>query len=607
MLFARFFLPILLLLLAACDSEQNDPYPRAERGKNILYSAFTDRPKHLDPVQSYSEDEITFTAQIYEPPLQYHYLKRPYTLIPLTSEAVPVPRYYDDQGIELPADAPLARLRDSVYEIRIRPGIRYQPHPAFALDEAGEPLYRDLDREQLLRDRDDCRFPADGTRELVADDYIYQIKRLAHPRLHSPIFSMMAERIVGLRELGAALQAEARRCRPAPGWISIAFRSPASARVDRYTYRISCAASIRSSSTGWRCLSSRRCRARSTASTSSRDGREEPDARLVSGRHRPVHADAEQSQQPHGARTQPELPRRDLSLRGRADDQAAGLLADCGKPLPFIDAGGLFAREGEHSLLEQVPAGLLRCLRDFLRQLRPGGAPRRRRRRAVDRRDARQGDPPADQRARVDLLHGFQHARPGRRRPRRAPTKLRQALSIAIDQEEFISIFMNGRGIAATSPLPPGIFGYLEGEEGSNPVVYDWVDGRPRRKPLAGEATARRSRLAEWSPRDDGEPLVLNLDTTTGGMGDKSRLDWLTRQFAKLDIQLVVRSTDFNRFQEKVRKGAVQLYYLGWNADYPDPENFLFLLAGSEGKVAKGGEKTPRTTPIRSSTACSSR
>jgi len=53
-----------------------------------------------------------------------------------------------------------------------------------------------------------------------------------------------------------------------------------------------------------------------------------------------------------------------------------------------------------------------------------------------------------------------------------------------------------------------------------------------------------------------------------------------------------VRSTDFNRFQEKLRKGSAQMYFLGWNADYPDPENFFFLLYGPEGKVAHGGENT---------------
>ena len=97
----------VFLLLAACSSEQNDPYPLSERGKNIYYAAFTERPKHLDPVQSYTEDEITFTAQIYEPLLQYHYLKRPYTLIPATAEAVPVPRYYDAGGKALPVRQPV--------------------------------------------------------------------------------------------------------------------------------------------------------------------------------------------------------------------------------------------------------------------------------------------------------------------------------------------------------------------------------------------------------------------------------------------------------------------------------------------------------------------
>jgi hypothetical protein len=178
----------------------------------------------------------------------------------------------------------------------------------------------------------------------------------------------------------------------------------------------------------------------------------------------------------------------------------------------------------------------------------------------------------------------------GGSRARRA-RKLRQALSIAIDQEEFISIFMNGRGIAAMGPLPPGIFGYREGEAGINPVVYDWVDGRPRRKSV--EEAKKLLAEAGWPNGRNaktGEPLVLNLDTTSGGMGEKSTLDWLTRQFAKLDIQLVVRSTDFNRFQEKIRKGAVQLYYLGWNADYPDPENFLFLLAALKARSLIGGE-----------------
>ena len=67
-------------LLSGCGQVWNDPYPAAERGGNILYTAFSQRPKHLDPVQSYSEDEATFLYQIYEPPLQYHYLKRPFQL-----------------------------------------------------------------------------------------------------------------------------------------------------------------------------------------------------------------------------------------------------------------------------------------------------------------------------------------------------------------------------------------------------------------------------------------------------------------------------------------------------------------------------------------------
>jgi ABC-type transport system substrate-binding protein len=169
--------------------------------------------------------------------------------------------------------------------------------------------------------------------------------------------------------------------------------------------------------------------------------------------------------------------------------------------------------------------------------------------------------------------------------------KLRHAISIALDIEEQISIFANGRGIPAQGPIAPDIFGYRDGREGMNPVVYEWAAGKPQRKPLE----LARKLLAEAGypgGRDarTGQPLVLYLDTVARGPGDKSAFDWYRRQFEKLSIQLEIRTTDWNRFQEKIRKGATQLFRLGWNADYPDPENFLFLLHGPQSRAKSQGE-----------------
>jgi ABC-type transport system substrate-binding protein len=90
-----------------------------------------------------------------------------------------------------------------------------------------------------------------------------------------------------------------------------------------------------------------------------------------------------------------------------------------------------------------------------------------------------------------------------------------------------------------------------------------------------------------------GRPLVLNYDYYSAPTpGNKPKLDWMVRQFAKVDVQLEVRATDNNQFQDKVRKGKYQVFWLGWLADYPDPENFLFLLYGPTGKTKHDGENT---------------
>jgi len=582
---------LLALLLAACSGAWNDPYPASDRGRNILYSAFTDRPKHLDPVQSYSEDEITFTAQIYEPPLQYHYLKRPYELVAATAAAVPEPRYLDAGGRLLPANADPARIAFTDYVIRIKPGIRYQPHPAFARGADGAHLYHVLSPLQLNDINVLADFATRDSRELTADDYVYGIKRLAHPRLHSPIFGLMAEYIVGLDAYGKRLKAQ--RDQP---WIDLRQHAlEGVVAIDRYQYRIRVRGKY-PQFLYWLAMPFFAPMPWEADRFHSQPGMAEknltldwypigtgpymltennPNARMVLERN-------------------PNFRPETYPCEGEAGDREAGLLDDCGKSLPFIDRA-VFTREKE-----QIPywnkflqgyydaSGISSDSFDQAVQVSAGEV-------SLTDEMRRQGIVLSTSVATSSFYMGFNWLDPlvGGAEPKTAERarKLRQAISIAIDQEEFISIFQNGRGIAAQGPLPPGIFGHRDGEAGMNPYSYDWAGNHAKRKPV--DAARRLLAEAGWPNGRDaqsGEPLVINLDTTATGVGAKARIDWLNKQFAKLDIQLVVRSTDYNRFQEKVRKGAVQLFYFGWNADYPDPENFMFLLHGKQGKVKLSGE-----------------
>ena len=58
-------------------------------------------------------------------------------------------------------------------------------------------------------------------------------------------------------------------------------------------------------------------------------------------------------------------------------------------------------------------------------------------------------------------------------------------------------------------------------------------------------------------------PLVLNYDFYAPPTPErKPEIDWVVKQFAKIDIQLEVRATDNNQFQDKVRKGKHQVFWL---------------------------------------------
>lgn len=597
--FARGLAPAILAcvaaLTAACSEVWNDPYPAIDRGRNILYAAFTERPKHLDPVQSYSEDEAGYNAQIYEPPLQYHYLRRPYELVPLLAESVPRPRYYDSQDREVAADA--ADVAYGIYEIRIRPGVRYQPHPAFARNPNGESLYHALSAQDLAGVRTLADFRETGTRELHADDFAYQIKRLAHPRLHSPIFGLMSEYIVGLKALSETLH-EADKALAAQGrsgaWLDLAqYPLPGVEVVDALTYRIKVKGRY-PQFVYWLAMNFFAPVPREVDRFYSQPGMAEknlvldwypvgtgpymltennPNARMVLERNPNYHGET-------------------YPTDGEAADSAGGLLADAGRALPFIDRV-VFSREREgipywNKFLQGYydESGISSDSFDRAVRVSVEGEA------SVSPEMADKGIQLETAVSTASRYFAFNWLDPvvGGAAGERAK-KLRQAISIALDWEEFISIFANGRGIAGQGPIPPGIFGFIEGERGVNPVIYDWTPNGPKRKSIE----VARKLLAEAgypNGRDEktGQPLTLTLDTTERGPDDKSRLDWLRKQFAKLSIQLEIRGSDYNRFQERVRKGAAQMFIWGWNADYPDPENFLFLFLTQQSRAKLQGE-----------------
>jgi len=577
---------LLIVPLTACDGGLwNDPYPAADKGKSILYTAFTERPKHLDPAQAYSENEYEFLAHIYAPPLQYHYLKRPYQLVPLAASAMPQVTYLDKNHRPLPDTAATERIAYSVYEIHIKPAMRYQPHPAF-VPENLHLAANALGGIHALND-----FARTATRAVTAADYAYQIKRLVHPQLHTPIAAVMSEYIVGLKEYTTELQAVV-KVHPDDFLDLNRYPLPGVEVVDDTTYRILIHGKYPQFAY-WLAMPFFSPMPQEVERFYAQDGMRERNLTLdwwPAGSGPYFLAENDPNQRMVLTRN-PYYDSESYPAEGESGDAEAGLLADAGKQLPLIDQV-VFSLEKEtipywNKFLQGYydASGISSDSFDQAVQVSVSGEAN------VSDEMKAQGITLSTSVATSTMYTGFNWLDPVVGGSGERARKLRQAIAIAVDFEEFVSIFANGRGISAQSPIPPGIFGYREGKQGINRYVYDWVDGVPKRKSVA---EAKRL-LAEAGYPDGvdartGQPLVIHFDTTPGGTGNNSRLDWMRKQFDKIGVQLDVRSTDYNRFQDKIRRGDTQLFYFGWNADYPDPENFLFLLHGAQGKVAKGGE-----------------
>ncbi len=606
-------LTLASIVLATAASQCNSPYPSSDEGTNTLYNTFIEEPKHLDPAQAYGAELAELMCQVIEPPFQYHLLKRPYELAPLTAEAIPRPsqRAVSFQGKTIDA---------TVYAVRLKPGIRYQDHPCFV--EAN----RRLTPEDVRSASSVWDIRPVASRELVAGDYVYALRRLADPRLACPIYSTLADNLLGMAEYQKSLQArleEARRQRKAAAGtlynpqsdekynpIRLDYDKGADAfpfvrEVDRYTFEVVLQrpypqilywlampflAPVPPEAIAFFDQEAMLQRSivfdRNLVGTGPYVMREfDPTNQIVFDRNANFRE-----------KHYPDLPPpRDGDVQGRAnydEMKAAGMLEDVGRRLPMIDRIVWRMEKETIPRWNKFTQGyydtslMSSDIFDRAVSLTSKGDS------LLSDEAAALGIGMASSCSATMSYYAFNMLDPVIGGYSAEKRKLRQAISIAFSSEEQIAIFNNGQGLSAHGPIAPGIFGHEEGRAGMNPIVFRWDSARGR--PVRRSLEEARGLLAEAGYPNgfghDGQPLSIRMIVGINSPESRSLLNFYRKQFAKLNIRLNVETSDGNRFNDKVDGGNFQFLRWGWVADYPDPENFLFLLYGPNAKAKTGGE-----------------
>jgi ABC-type transport system substrate-binding protein len=138
------------------------------------------------------------------------------------------------------------------------------------------------------------------------------------------------------------------------------------------------------------------------------------------------------------------------------------------------------------------------------------------------------------------------------------------------------------------------VFGHQSINEGPNPYVYEIETSKrdySRKNIMEAKRLLKEAGYPNGIDPKTKHSLILYLDTTvSAGADSAAQMAWIRKQFEKIGIELVIRGTQYSRFQDKIRSGNFQIFSLGWVADYPDPENFLFLFYSKNGKVKFDGE-----------------
>ena len=244
---------------------------------------------------------------------------------------------------------------------------------------------------------------------------------------------------------------------------------------------------------------------------------------------------------------------------GAVGDQSQGLLASAGQQLPLLD-------EIRLPLMEEPQPRMLKFLKGEIDWI---GFDRNNFSRMVEKNE--QGFQLKDEYAQKFHLYWVESLSSSyitinlKDRVLGNNQALRQALAYLLDVPAFIDKMSNGRGnpLNTIVPLP------IAGSERS--IKAEWYSHNiPKAQEKLKEA---------GYPNGQGlAPLTILYGNTTSQT--RQSHEFLRAQLDEVGIQLKGEFLSFSDYLRRQESGGFQLAYSGWDADYPDAENFYQLFYG---------------------------
>ena len=504
------------LLIGCSLSAHAQPATSAPADAKVLRYSFRVAETGFDPAQISDRYSKTIAAGIFEAPLEFAYLARPYQMRPSTAVAMP----------EVSADF-------KTLTFKIKPGIYFADDPAFG----------------------------GKKRELTAADYIYSIKRHYDPKLNSRnLYLLENVQILGLSELRKELMAAKKP-------FDYDREVEGLKLLDRYTFQVRLGVGDPRFINQFADSAFLGALAREVVEYYGDKIMDHPvgtgpyrltewrrSSRIVLERN-PAYREELYNEQPP-ANADPVLKAQAAKLQGRRlplTDRVEIAIIEENQPrwLSFLNA--------EADVMEEVPS-------EYVSMATPHGklAP------SLAKKGMRSVRFPYPEVAfsyfnmEDPVVGGY------------TPDKvaLRRAISLAVDIDKEIRLPRRGQAMAAQGPFAPGTFGHRPDFK-SEMSEYNL----PKAKALLDLYGYVDKDGDGWRDLPDGSPLVLNYATQPDSQSRQLVEQWQKNMDA-LKVRIEFKTAKWPENLKSANAGKLQMWGVSWVATAPDGDTFLALGDG---------------------------